>query len=281
MARIKCKSEVVTKEVTSFSFKEVVIKGILFEEGELIVNTYYDETSRFLFKASSDALKNIFVKEDGEKLIINGRDNYFITDSITIDIYGNDFNYINLMNAKTTIFGEALSRDFELSFHTASNVYIDKLDYSNGDIKVLGASCLRVSKIEGNDLDLEVGGASKVIIESGDGDDLRIDVYGASKAEIEGIKFKDIDLKVSGASIGQFEGSIDDLDARIEGASKLHAKDLSVNDCKLITVGASVSEVSFTESGRLSSEGASKIFYYSNSDDVKTTESGFGKIEKK
>ena len=275
METIKCRGEYITKEITSFEFNEVMIKGIYVDSSGLKVD-FHSGDSKVVFRAQEEALKNIFIKENDGLLKISSDNNKFDTDEIKIDIYGSDLSKLDLENVYGVIDKDVLSDNGDITLKVASSVTISELRFDNYDILLKDACALRINYLEGDDLDVKMSEASRLFIDSGKGDNIEIKAKEACSVEIKDIEFDEVEATIEEASQLLISGTSSELEAKIYDASRLKAKDLKVENAKVITEGASYSEVSFTESGRLSASQASKIKYYSDSKDIKITQSSIG-----
>lgn len=275
METIKCRGEYITKEITSFEINEVMIKGIYVDSNGFKVD-FHKGDSKVVFRAQEEALRNIFIKENDGLLKISSDNNKFDTNEIKIDIYGNDLSKLDLENVYGVIDKDVLSDNGDITLKVASSVTISELRFDNYDIKLKDACTLRINYLEGDDLDVKMSEASRLFIDSGKGENIDIKAKEACSVEIKDVEFEKVEATIEEASQLLISGTSEELEAKIYDASRLKAKDLKVEDAKVITEGASYSEVSFTESGRLSASQASKIKYYSDSQDIKITQSSIG-----
>lgn len=139
--------------------------------------------------------------------------------------------------------------------------------------------------VRGNRLVIEtrknINARRKIVIDVSTPNLEALSASGANKINITDIDSRKFVLDISGANNAVLEGRTDYFNIDMSGATKLYADDFLAKEVKIDCSGASKAEIYASKSLDADASGASKIYFYGNTENVRTDVSGVGKISRK
>lgn len=255
---VTCEGEHIIKEFNLKNSEKLECENIkLKDESKCKINLHEGDSKKVVIDAQ-ESLFNSLKVEDGSTLTIKaGSYDKYITDYVTIDIYGYSFKEIELSGALW------LKGD------------IGTTSSKNLDIDLSGASIVNLEEVNCDIFNLELSGASAAYIESLTSNNATMELSGASVFDGM-IVSNNFTVDLSGASKIEASGSAANLEADLSGSSVLFMDECVVGDCDVDLSGASVGHLNVTCYTKGNLSGASYLYLSgSGKENVSTSGSSF------
>lgn len=283
---VKGEGAVISKEFEVVDVSNLVVKDIQIRQG----NSSYQanvaikggEEKKVVVTAQESLFDEIEVAcSNGYLTVKGGANEYYETNSVKIEVYGYEFDLVDLSCCRGTLEGAVLTQSSKIVLSGASDIQLDRAEKQSLEINLSGASELETGSLNVVKLvayisgagDLEVGsvnaqggsitvsGAGEFNLGNAKMDELGLGISGASKGDISIADIGKLKATVSGASELEIDGKCTDAEVILSGSSEFDGKDCLISQAVLTLSGGSDVEITCSKM-TVSASGASTVRYY-------------------
>lgn len=281
---VRGEGEVITQEYevngNRLSVKDIHVKqGTRTYQADIILCGGTEK--KVTISAQEPLLSHFTVKEANGTISICGKatENY-VTESVTVGIYGYTFDTVSLSCVRGTMEEGVIGENGTLYLSGASEIVVDTLNKKSFNADVSGASKLTVGTFSVESLELDLSGASFATADRMTCAEAEIELSGASNVSCSDATISSLELEASGASRVTLTGKGTEVKADLNGASDAKLGAFETQTMRISLSGASDANVYVAKTLTVSASGASSLVYHGDCALIENSVSGGSSVKK-